>query len=389
MNNNNENKLKELINDSNNEELKKSENTQSKKDTIKDQLKDVVVPMSEQEKKTINNKKKSDKIVVVGSGAFGTAVAESLIRDETKDNEVIIFGINVREINDINRNHKNSKYYSLKLSPNLYATTDPEEAFSDADIIMIALPSMVVKAAIIDTIIPNMTKPAYFINLAKGFDYINVDILSNVIKETVPKDLNKGVLKLAGASFASEVIHKQPTAFVLAADNIETSNSLYRVLNNKTMKVIPSEALDSVEWLSIIKNPLALLQGLVAGLGYKVNTRALFFTQAVNEMRRLLKFLDLDEQIIFSPAGVGDMYLTGSSRKSRNYATGYEIGKANKVTKKALQKFTTTEGLRSVEILLRLSRKNKLNLKSIEILYAITYKKENPADVIEKYLDKF
>lgn len=329
------------------------------------------------------------KIVVVGTGAFGTAIAESLVRDETKNNEIVLFGINSREVNDINKNRKNSKYYSLKLSPNLFASTDAVESFANADIIMLAVPSLAVKASITESIVPNLIKPAFFVNLSKGFDYLNVDILSNVIKKSIPEELNKGVLKLAGASFASEVIHKQPTAFILAADKIEISQEVYKSINNKTMKVVPSDALDSVEWLSIIKNPLALLQGLVAGLGYKVNTRALFFTQAINEMRRLLKFLELDETVIFSPAGVGDLFLTGSSRKSRNYSTGFAIGKANKVTKKALSTFTTTEGLRSVEILLRLSRKNKLNLKSIELLYDVTYKKEKPSEVIEKYLDKF
>ena len=56
-------------------------------------------------------------------------------------------------------------------------------------------------------------------------------------------------------------------------------------------------------------------------------------------MRKLLKHLELDENLIFSPAGIGDLYLTGSSRKSRNYYTGFQLGKADKVTKKVLSKF--------------------------------------------------
>lgn len=331
-------------------------------------------------------KKFENKIVVVGSGAFGTAIAESLVRDEKQKNEIILFGVNAREVNDINKNHKNSKYYSLKLSPKLNATTNPAKAFEDADIIMLAIPALVVRKSITETIIPNLTKPAYFINLAKGFDYLNIDVLSNIITATVPAELNLGTMKLSGASYASELIHKAPTSFILAAEDIETSKKVYRSLSNKTMKVVPTADLEAVEWLSVLKNPMAILHGMIAGLGHKVNTKALFFTLSINEMRRVLKFLGKDENIVFTPAGIGDLYLTGTSSKSRNYSTGYEIGRADRVTKKSLQKFTTIEGLRSVEILLRISRKEKLNLKTIEMLYAITYNKEKPSEVVNKFL---
>lgn len=328
------------------------------------------------------------KIVVVGTGAFGTAIAESLVRDETKRNKIILYGNSSREVNEINKKNRNSKYYSMPLSPRLYATTKPEEAFADVDIILLAVPSVVIASVLKEAIIPNLTKKAYFVNLAKGFDYIAQETLNKTISKHVPEELSSGILKLAGASFASEVIQKMPTAFVLASDSIKTSEKIAEILSNRTMKVVPSKSLDAVEWLSIIKNPLALLQGIVSGLGYGYNTKALFFTQSINEMRKLLKLSGLSEEIIFSPAGIGDFFLTGSSLKSRNYSVGYELGKHDKVTKKAMSKYSTVEGIRSIEVLLRISRKNKLNLKSIELLYNILYKNEKPSEAVTKYLDK-
>ncbi len=328
------------------------------------------------------------KIVVVGTGAFGTAIAESLVRDQTKTNKIILYGNNPREVNDINRKNQNSKYYSMKLSPKLYATTKPDEAFKDADIILVAVPSVAIGSVLKESIVPNLTKKAFFVNLAKGFDYIAQETLNNTFVKNIPEELSAGILKLAGASFASEVIYKNPTAFVLAADRISIAEKVAVELNNGTMKVVPSKSLEAVEWLSILKNPLALLQGIVSGLGYQVNTRALFFTQGINEMRRALKFFGLDESVIFSPAGVGDFYLTGSSTKSRNYSVGFELGKHDKVTKKALSKYATVEGIRSIEVLLRISRKNKINLTSIELLYNILYKGEKPSIAVQKYLDK-
>ncbi|BDU67474.1 MAG: glycerol-3-phosphate dehydrogenase [NAD(P)+] [Candidatus Tyloplasma litorale] len=329
----------------------------------------------------------SKKIVVVGSGAFGTAIAESLVRNEDSNNEIILFGINQKEINDINKNRKNSKYYSLKLSPKLKGTYKPEEAFIDADIILLVVPSAALSVCINESIIPYLTKPAHFVNLSKGFDYLNQNTLSKAIKSIIPPQMCEGVYKLAGASFASEVIEKQPTYFVLASDDIEKSKLIAKELSNKTMKITPYNSIEAIEWLSIIKNPLALLQGVIAGLGYKVNTRALFFTKALNEMKIIFEFLGYDDNIIFSPAGIGDLYLTGTSRKSRNYKTGYTIGKNNKVTKKILERFSTVEGIRSIEVLLRIAAKNDLKLNLIELLYNITYKKEKPSKIISEFLD--
>lgn len=334
------------------------------------------------------------KIVVVGSGAFGTAIAEVLVRGnenkvKEKEKEIVLFGIDKREINDINKNHKNSKYYSMRLSPNLVASTDPVESFKDADIIMLVIPSKVFKIALEESVVPNLVKPAFFINLAKGLDYENNKILTKVIDETIPKKFNNGSLKLSGASYASELVHKAPTSFILSSSDIEISKMISKELNNYVMKISPENNLVSVEWLSVVKNPLAILMGLISGLGYKMNTKALFFTEAIIEMKKVIKHFGLKEEVVFSPAGIGDLYLTGSSRKSRNFTTGYNIGKANKVTKKALKTFETTEGLRSIKTLNDLSKKHNLGLTSIEMLYNITYKKEKPSEAVKNYIDNF
>jgi len=195
------------------------------------------------EKKIKYNKK----IVIVGSGAFGTAIAESLVRGNTRNNKIILFGVNTLEINDINKNHKNSKYFSMKLSSKLFATNDPKEAFKDADIVLLVIPSAAFKIALTETVVPNLTKPAYFVNLAKGFDYEKKDILCGTIIKSIPKELNLGVLKLAGPSFASELIHKTPTSFVLAGYTSETANKIYKELLSNEIKIQPTDSIEACE----------------------------------------------------------------------------------------------------------------------------------------------
>src|ERR1051325_3881558 len=295
----------------------------------------------------IENKDKLKKFnfTIIGSGAFGTAVANFLV----DNNNVIIYGIDKKEIDDIKINHKNTKYFgSIKLKNKIEATNNIKEALKEADAILLAIPSHIFKIVLKEKILPNMKKSAYFINLAKGFDYKEIKFLNQIIDETIPKNLNK--------YFETNYI------------NIIISNEIY-----------------GVEILSVIKNPLSILLGIVQGLGYKMNSRAYIFSEALEEMKKIVNLYKLNENIIFLPAGVGDLYLTGNSKKSRNFSVGYKIGKNDKVNKKILNSFTTIEGLRSIEIIFLLAKKNGIDLKLFNLLYNITYKNTSPSKAMDEF----
>ncbi len=327
-------------------------------------------------------------ITVVGTGAFGTALADRMISSKKTDNKVLMFGINKKEIKDINENHVNSEYYKKKLNSQLTATANPKKAFNDADIIILALPSRFVSKSIKETIIPNLIKPVYFINVAKGFDFIENKTLTEVVEDKVPKELNLGVLKLSGPSFALELMQKQPTLFVLAARKKAVADKLNPILSTKYIHIETTDNIMGVEWVSIIKNSMALFMGIVEGLGYKVNTRALFFSKALSEMKQILIALDINTDVLVTPAAVGDLFLTGTSKKSRNFETGFRIGKANKVTKRLLGSFATTEGIHTVEKLTSFGKSNKLVLNLTNMLYNITYGNEKPSKVIKNYFEE-
>lgn len=324
-----------------------------------------------------------NKIVIVGTGAFGTAIGNMLV---AKNEFVILYGVDQKEIDDINVNHKNTRYYNVPLSPNLMALSDPEKAFKDAFLILLALPSNVMDTVLKKVIVPNMTRPAYFINLSKGFDFLNVRLLNELINDIVPKKYNLGILKLSGPSFADDLIRKTFTIFSLAADNIALAEKLKPFLETDFTRIYPTEDLNGIELLSVIKNPFALLMGIVCGLNYRQNTQAIFFVEMIREMRILVESFGANPDIIFSPAGIGDFYLTATSKKSRNFSVGYKIGRADKVNKKTLSLFSTVEGLRTIEILSTITKKKKINLKLLELLYNINYKNQKPSVEIDYFL---
>ena len=72
--------------------------------------------------------------VVIGSGSWGTALAQVL---QDNHQEVLVYGVAKAEVNDINENHKNSKYFGdVELNPELKATTDIE-CVKGADIVLL------------------------------------------------------------------------------------------------------------------------------------------------------------------------------------------------------------------------------------------------------------
>ncbi len=328
------------------------------------------------------NNKFDNKILIVGTGAFGTALGTILLK---RNNNVILYGIDKKEIEDINKNHRNSNYFSNLLPENLVATLDIEKSLEDVEIIILAIPSKVFELTLKEVILPNLKKPTYFVNVAKGIDNLNIDLLSNLIKKIIPKELNNGVLKLTGPSFAKEVVSQEPTSFVLASENIETVNKVIDHFKTDTTNIIPSDNLKGAELVSIIKNPLAILLGIVKGLGYGFNARSRIFVDALLEMEKILDYYNLDKNILLSHAGLGDLYLTGTSKKSRNFSTGFQIGKMNKVNKKILSSFITIEGLRSIETIASIARKNNLELKLFDLLYDIAYKNIEPKLAVSNY----
>ena len=323
------------------------------------------------------------KIVIVGSGAFGTAMGNQFVKNV--DN-VVIYGVDPEEIKDINENHKNSKYYHKKLDPKLTATLDPT-VFADADIIVIGLPSHIIAGVVKDTIIPNLKQKATFINLSKGYDYINQMTLVESIEKELPAHLNDGVMKLSGPSFAIDVVRNKLTYFDLASHDLEKAECIAKSLTTDTIKIHATDKLFETELNSMLKNPLAILMGIIDGLGYKENTRAAMFTACIVEMQHIVKALGGDESKVVSPSGIGDFFLTGTSKKSRNYSTGYKLGKLNKVNKKILNTFATTEGLKVLENIMTILNKEDIKSPLLELLFNITSKRQEPKKTIEKFFE--
>ncbi len=317
-----------------------------------------------------------NKIVVAGSGTFGTAVAERLSWNE--NSEVYIHSIEEEVIRDINENHQNSKYFPAKfLNTKITATAD-DGVFEDADAIMLVIPSKAI-VPFSEKIKAHTKKNPLIINLAKGMSDTGA-----FITEDIPFERTAS---MKGPTFAIETINGYPTSFTFGGRKKDFEYFKKTFLPNTGFTLDYSSDVRAVELLSILKNMYAIAIGVVSGKYGSPNVDFLVYTKAVNEMRLLLRLYGCDENAIYRYCGIGDLGLTALNDLSRNRTLGMLIGKGFALDEK--NNATTIEGQRTIKLIGEKTRAEHVekNFPLIQGLYTLLYEDGKLNDYLLKALE--
>jgi glycerol-3-phosphate dehydrogenase (NAD(P)+) len=260
-----------------------------------------------------------NKIVFIGAGAIGTALGNSLAKNN--ENEITLVSIEAEVVESINHTHINQKYFpGITLNPRLKASLDTEP-IKAAGFIFTAIPSAetVRYLEIHKDIIPPQ---AIIVNLAKGFGEQNCTII-RCLKEFLPNQ----VCPMKGPTFARDIINNQPTAFTLGADDPQIFPLFSKIFRGTNIYLDFSTDVQGVEILSILKNIYAIVAGITDASFDAPNLRSLVLTKAFKEMRDILLEFGCNEQTMFKFCGFGDFTLTALNDLSRNRTLGLLIGK--------------------------------------------------------------
>lgn len=316
------------------------------------------------------------KTVVVGSGSWGTALAQTLCDN---DQDVIIYGVNEEEVHDINENHKNSKYFGdVELNKKLKATTDLS-VVKDADVVLLAVPTIAIES-ICKEIDPLLTKKVIVVNVAKGFNPKTNERLSEVIRRCISKDHLSSVVSLIGPSHAEEVVIRQLTSIDAISLNNEDAIKIQNLFSNKYMRIYTGNDEIGSELGAAIKNVMAIASGILSGLGYGDNTRAALITRGLQEMIRYGTYFGGKEETFIGLTGIGDLIVTCTSVHSRNFEAGYQIGKENTVENFLKNNKKTVEGVRTAQIVHEVAKKNGIDMPICEEVFEILYGGKEPKD---------
>lgn len=318
-------------------------------------------------------KKVKHKIIVAGSGVFGTAIAERLAWN--RNNDVSIYSRDQNVIDDINNNNQNSKCYPTRFLNTSIKCFGDLEQFNKADCVFLAIPSK----SILDfsaSIEKYLKKDCLIINLAKGMNNNGT-----FITDQIP---TKRKASMKGPTFAIELLNGFPSAFTFGGDKEDFDKIKNLILPHTMIALDYTPDIKAVELLSVLKNLYAIAIGLVSGRYNSPNVDFLIYTKAVNEIRGLLNLYDLDSNNIFKYCGLGDLGLTGLNDLSRNRTLGLLIGKgfspdtSNKSS-------TVVEGYRTIKVMKNLiDSKNLIDeYPIIKALNKLMYEEENIQDFLQ------
>ncbi|MDL2212038.1 NAD(P)-dependent glycerol-3-phosphate dehydrogenase [Erysipelotrichaceae bacterium OttesenSCG-928-M19] len=326
------------------------------------------------------------KVAVIGTGSWGTSLAQVLADNK---HDVTMYGIDDEEVNEINSG-KNTKFFEgTSINPHIKATTDLKEAVVGAKAIVLVVPTKVT-SSVLSEIVPFLDEAnkVYFINASKGFDPKTNDRMSNTIRAIIPEKYRYEVASIIGPSHAEEVILRMYTAIASVSIDLEVAKFVQKLFSNDYVRLYTLQDEVGAEYGVAIKNILALCSGIISGIGLGDNTRAALLTRGLAEMIRYGMAKGGEMETYLGLTGIGDLIVTATSPHSRNFQAGYKIGQEGSSKSVMDDTRTTIEGVRTCKVIYEDGQANKIDLPIINACYHVLFENEDPKEAIKKLMNR-
>jgi glycerol-3-phosphate dehydrogenase (NAD(P)+) len=281
----------------------------------------------------------SGRIAVLGGGAWGTALAVTMLR---AGHEVRLWARDEATVEAISTRRENPRYLpGVTLDAGLAATSDIRYALDEADIVLSVIPTQATRAVLTDAA---GAIPAHvpLVLAAKGIEKTTGRLVSEIAREILP---DATIAALSGPSFAADVVRGLPTAVTVAAEDGERAFALAERLSAPAFRCYSSDDLIGVEIGGALKNVLAIAAGAVSGAGLGASAQAATITRGFVELRRIGAAFGARSETLMGLSGLGDLLLTCASAQSRNFAYGVALGEGRDRTGMKLAEGAATAGI--------------------------------------------
>lgn len=259
------------------------------------------------------------RVGVIGAGAWGTALAVVLNRG---GNRVRLWSRNATALASIQERRMNDPYLpGIYIDPSIEVTSDLHAA-CDADAVVLTVPSQSFRSLAI-TLSDLLDGRTPLVIASKGIERGSLMMLSEIIAEMLPEN---PVAVLSGPNFADEAARGLPTATTIACAEPTVADFLLYCFGGKWFRPYVSYDVVGTQIGGAIKNVIAIASGIVSGRGLGENARAGLITRGLAEMSRLCIAKGGKAETLMGLSGIGDLMLSCTSAKSRNYALGMRIG---------------------------------------------------------------
>ena len=319
-------------------------------------------------------------ISVLGSGAWGTALAQLISK-----NQSVLMWVKEKSVkNDINQNHLNRKYLpGIKLSKKILGTNNLED-LKNSEIIFLTVPVQYM-SSILKKIKKIVKRNVIFVCCSKGIEMNTLNLPSQIVSSHFPKN-NTAVL--SGPNFAEEISKNMPAATLIASSKIATSKKVASIVQTKLFRPYISDDIIGSQIAGASKNVYAIACGIVEGKKFGKNAVASIISRSFAEISRINKSMNAKTETLSGLSGMGDLVLTCSSKKSRNFKLGLDLSSGMSLSSIIKKNSSIAEGVFTARALKQMSLKKKLNLPIAETVYQILYRKKNIDNAIDELLNR-
>jgi len=326
------------------------------------------------------------RIAVMGSGAWGTALAISLAR--RGGHQIALWSFEESVADAMRTGRENTTFLpGFRLPESIAPTHDPAEALRDAELVVVVTPSQFTRSSV-RGFAAQLRPGQMLVSATKGIEDESCLRMSQVIAEVLAeRQLSLPFGALSGPSFAQEVAAGAPTAITIASADAELPARVQREFSSKSLRLYTNDDVVGVELGGSLKNVIAIAAGIVAGLELGLNTNAALITRGIAEMTRLAVACGGRRETLAGLSGVGDLVLTCTGSLSRNRSVGMGLGRGLRLDEVlAGLGGQVAEGVRTTSAALGLACRHHVEMPIAEQMEAILMQGKAPERAIEELM---
>jgi glycerol-3-phosphate dehydrogenase (NAD(P)+) len=312
-------------------------------------------------------------VTVLGAGSWGTTVASLT----TARNPTVLWARDADAASEVDLHHTNSRYLpGFTLPRRLRATADLATAVSEADVVIVGIPSVSFRS-VLAAAAPAIRPWVPVVSLTKGFERGTLLRMTQVVEEILP---GHPAAALSGPNLAREIMSGQAAASVIATEDLSVAAALQEVLRHKLFRVYTNHDLIGCEVGGALKNVVAIAAGIAQGLGVGDNTRAAVITRGLAELTRLGVAMGAEAQTLSGLAGMGDLMATCISPLSRNRTVGELLGQGHSLESILADMHMVAEGVGTAALTLELAERYDVELPICREIQRIVIGESDPRD---------
>ncbi len=319
------------------------------------------------------------KVAVVGSGAWGTALA---VRLQKNGHDVTMWTYEKELIPEMEATRRNPRLPAAVLPQGLKISGD-YTCVSGCSLVVVASPSFPLRS-VCKGIAPYLDADATLVSVTKGIENDTLLRMSQVVAQ----ETGRKVVVLTGPSHAEEVAAEVPTGCLAASENKALAEFVQDAFMADNFRIYTSPDAIGAELGAALKNVIALCAGITDGLGCGDNTKAMLMTRGLTEIARLGVSLGAQKETFAGLAGVGDLIVTCTSMHSRNRRAGILIGQGKAPQDAMKEVGAVVEGYYAAKSAYALGKHQGIDMPITEAAYRVLYENADVKTVFQQLLTR-